>query len=65
MVCRAHHNVYHPACFTCIVCKTALKEGDEFYLMCDNRLICHNDYIQAKNPSEYYHYQCGNLVSTS
>jgi len=48
VVRRAQDNVYHLHCFACILCQRQLNTGDEFYLMEDNKLVCKNDYEQAK-----------------
>ncbi|XP_071821084.1 LIM homeobox transcription factor 1-beta-like [Apostichopus japonicus] len=45
MVMRALNNVYHLRCFTCVVCSTQLKKGDEFVLK-ENRLFCKEDYTK-------------------
>ncbi|XP_032814559.2 LIM/homeobox protein Lhx3-like [Petromyzon marinus] len=48
VVRRAQDFVYHVACFACIVCTRQLATGDQFYLLDDGRLVCKDDYEDAK-----------------
>uniref|UniRef100_UPI00358ED15B LIM/homeobox protein Lhx3-like n=1 Tax=Myxine glutinosa TaxID=7769 RepID=UPI00358ED15B len=48
VVRRAQDFVYHLPCFACIVCQRQLSTGDEFYLLEDGRLVCKEDYEDAK-----------------
>ncbi|XP_046376189.2 LIM/homeobox protein Lhx3-like [Haliotis rufescens] len=49
---RAHENIYHVRCFTCVACDSKLETGDEFYLRDDGRLICSQDYHSDKHTGE-------------
>ncbi|XP_046376195.2 LIM/homeobox protein Lhx4-like [Haliotis rufescens] len=40
---RAHVNLYHTSCFTCVVCEKNLETGEEFFLRDDGALICSHD----------------------
>ncbi|KAF0313562.1 LIM/homeobox protein Lhx3 [Amphibalanus amphitrite] len=48
VVRRAQDNVYHLSCFVCVLCNGQLNTGDEFYLTEDGKLVCKDDYQQAK-----------------
>ncbi|XP_037083340.1 LIM/homeobox protein Lhx3-like [Pollicipes pollicipes] len=48
VVRRAQDNVYHLSCFVCVLCSGQLNTGDEFYLTEDGKLVCKDDYQQAK-----------------
>ncbi|XP_041370955.1 LIM/homeobox protein Lhx3-like [Gigantopelta aegis] len=49
---RAHENIYHLTCFTCVVCDQELRTGEEFFLRDDGRLVCRPDYDRAKSEDE-------------
>ncbi|XP_064648767.1 LIM/homeobox protein Lhx4-like [Lineus longissimus] len=52
VVRRAQENVYHTECFVCRLCGQSLDTGDEFYLMVDNKLVCKEDYDEAREQDD-------------
>jgi len=48
MVRKARDKVFHLNCFTCTICRRQLSTGEELYVLDDNKFICKDDYIQAK-----------------
>lgn len=52
VVRRAQDFVFHLDCFSCILCNRQLNTGDEFYLTEDGKLVCKEDYHQAKERSD-------------
>jgi hypothetical protein len=57
VVRRAHENIYHTQCFSCVQCHAPLQTGDQFYLRFDHKLLCRADYktatISAFNGRDY------------
>ena len=39
---------YHLDCFHCTVCDKRFETGDQFFLLDDKRLVCKEDYEDAK-----------------
>ena len=57
---RANQHIYHLECFQCVVCKSELKTGDQFYLIpMDGRLVCRQDFENAQKDSADM-MDCGN-----
>ncbi|KAK7478446.1 hypothetical protein BaRGS_00030292, partial [Batillaria attramentaria] len=49
VVRRAHENIYHLRCFSCVMCGVEFNTGDEFYLRDDGRLLCKADFQAARD----------------
>lgn len=45
---KAGDHSYHLECFHCAVCDRRFETGDHFFLLEDKRLVCKEDYEDAK-----------------